>query len=390
MSIFSRFWLVIALSVSAIRLLQPNRAVAINYFSILITVALLLSGNARAADVVMSLAQQKSLGVVVAPISKNTLLSSRRFPAEIVIPVGQERIVSAPQSGLIDQLHVAAGQTVKQGQVIAHLISPDLLGLQRDYLQALTQEKLAAKALARDTELLQHGVIAQRRYFEVESAHDEASANLAQRKQALKLAGVSDGAIAKLTPSAGMASGLSLVAPISGQVLEQMVTTGQRVDMATPLYRIAKLSPLWLEIHAPLEGLPFVKEGMQVQVPKLHASGHLIAVIRSVNKADQTLHLRAEMTNGAEKLSPGQFVEAEIKLGGQAQYFSVPKSALARQGSNALLFIQTKTGFKPMKVQVISEQGDETVIDGPFAGTERIAVTGISAIKGTWLGLGGE
>ncbi|TFW70638.1 efflux RND transporter periplasmic adaptor subunit [Methylotenera oryzisoli] len=360
------------------------------YFLVLISTLVFLSGNAQADDVVMSLAQQKSLGVVVAPISKNTLLSSRRFPAEIVIPVGQERVVSAPQSGLLDQMHVAAGQTVKKGQVMAHLISPDLLGLQRDYLQALTQKKLAAKALARDTELLKDGIIAQRRYLETESAHDEASANLAQRKQALKLSGVSDGVIAKLSPSAGMASGLSLLAPISGQVLEQMATTGQRVDMATPLYRIAKLSPLWLEIHAPLEGLPFVKEGMQVQVPKLQASGHLIAVIRSVNKADQTLHLRAEITKGAEKLSPGQFVEAEINLGDQSKHFSVPKSALARQGSNAVVFVQTQTGFRPSKVTVISEQGDEAVVDASFIGAEKIAVTGISAIKGTWLGLGGE
>jgi len=360
------------------------------YFLVLISTLVFIGGNAQAADVVMSLAQQKSLGVVVAPISKNTLLSSRRFPAEIVIPVGQERVVSAPQSGLLDQMHVAAGQTVKRGQVMAHLISPDLLGLQRDYLQALTQKKLSAKALARDTELLKDGIIAQRRYLETESAHDEASANLAQRKQALKLAGVSDGVIAKLSPSAGMASGLSLVAPISGQVLEQMATTGQRVDMATPLYRIAKLSPLWLEIHAPLEGLPFVKEGMQVQVPKLQASGHLIAVIRSVNKADQTLHLRAEITKGAEKLSPGQFVEAEINLGDQSKHFSVPKSALARQGSNAVVFVQTQTGFRPTKVTVISEQGDEAVVDASFVGAEKIAVTGISAIKGTWLGLGGE
>lgn len=361
-----------------------------NYFLVLITSLVLFSGNVLAADVVMSLVQQKSLGVVVAPIGKNTLLSSRRFPAEIVIPVGQERIVSAPQSGLLDQMHVAAGQTVKKGQVIAHLISPDLLGLQRDYLQALTQNKLAAKALARDTELLKEGVIAQRRYLETESTHDEASANLAQSRQVLRLAGVSDDAIAKLSPSTGMASGLSLVAPISGQVLEQMVTTGQRVDMAMPLYRIAKLAPLWLEIHAPLEGLPFVKEGMQVQVPKLQASGHLIAVIRSVNKADQTLHLRAEITKGAEKLSPGQFVEAEINLGDQSKYFSVPKSALARQGNRALVFVQTKAGFKPINVTVISEQVDEAVVDAPFAGNEKIAVTGVSAIKGTWLGLGGE
>ena len=39
---------------------------------------------------------------------------------------------------------------------------------------------------------------------------------------------------------------------------------------------------------------------------------------------------------------------------------------------------------------VIFEQGDEAVVDAAFKGDERIAVSGISAIKGTWLGLGGE
>ncbi len=347
-------------------------------------------GQAQAADVVMTATQQQSLGVSVTSVGKNTVLSSRRFPAEIVVPVGQERVVSAPQSGLLDQLYVAAGQSVKKGQVIAHLTSPDLLNLQRDYLQAQTQKKLAAKSLSRDAELLKDGIIPQRRYLETESAHEETSAALAQRKQALRLAGMSDGAISKLSPSSGMSSGISITAPMDGQVLEQMATSGQRVDMAMPLYRIAKLSPLWLEIHAPLEGLPFVKEGMPVQVPKLQASGKLIAVIRSVNKADQTLHLRAEITKGAEKLSPGQFVEAEISLGGQSQSFSVPKSALARQGVEALVFVQTKTGFSPVKVTVISEQGDEAIVDAKFTGSEKIAVTGISAIKGAWLGLGGE
>lgn len=344
----------------------------------------------QAANIAMTASQQQSLGVTVTPIGKNTMLSSRRFPAEIVVPVGQERVVSAPQSGLLDQLLVAAGQDVKKGQAIAHLTSSDLLGLQRDYLQALTQKKLAAKSLTRDAELFKDGIIPQRRYLETESAHEEVSASLAQRKQALRLAGMSDGAISKMNPSSGMNSGITITAPIDGQVLAQMVTTGQRVDMAMPLYRIAKLNPLWLEIHAPLEGLPFVKLGMPVQVPKLHASGKLIAVIRNVNRADQTMHLRAEITQGAEKLSPGQMVEAEISLGAQAEHFSVPKAALARQGKDALVFVQTKTGFRPLKVKVIFEQGDEAVVDAAFKGDERIAVSGISAIKGTWLGLGGE
>ncbi len=361
-----------------------------NHLLVSMMVSLLFISTAHAADVTMSAAQQRSLGVVVAPVGKNTVLNSRRFPAEIVVPVGQERVVSAPQSGLLDQLHIAAGQNVKKGQVIAHLTSPDLLGLQRDYLQALTQKRLAAKSLSRDEELFKDGIIPQRRYLETESAHEEASASLAQRKQALRLAGMGDAAINQLSPAGGMNSGITLTAPMDGQVLEQMVTTGQRVDMAMPLYRIAKLNPLWLEIHAPLEGLPFVKEGMPVSVPKLQASGKLIAVIRSVNKADQTLHLRAEISKGAEKLSPGQFVEAEISLGGQSQHFSVPKSALARQGAEAMVFVQTKAGFSPLKVKVISEQGEDAIVDAPFNGSEKIAVTGISAIKGALLGLGGE
>ncbi|MGZ8257815.1 MAG: efflux RND transporter periplasmic adaptor subunit [Methylotenera sp.] len=361
-----------------------------NYLLLVATVFLSFIGNAQAADVLMTVTQQQSLGVTVTPVGKNTVLSSRRFPAEIVVPIGQERVVSAPQSGLLDQLYVAAGQEVKKGQSIAHLTSSDLLSLQRDYLQALTQKRLAAKSLSRDAELFKDGIIPQRRYLETESAHEEISASLAQRKQALRLAGMSDGAINSLNPASGMSSGITLTAPMDGQVLEQMVTTGQRVDMAMPLYRIGRLNPLWLEIHAPLEGLPFVKVGMPVQVPKLQASGKLIAVIRSVNKSDQTLHLRAEITQGAEKLSPGQFVEAEISLGGQSQHFSVPKSALARQGTEALVFVQTKSGFHPVKVNVISEQGDEAVVDASFKGNEKVAVSGISAIKGAWLGLGGE
>lgn len=366
------------------------------YFSMTILglyLMICLIGNAQSADIVMTAVQQQNLGVSVAPLGKNNVFSSRSFPAEIVVPIGQERVVSAPQSGLIDQLYVAAGQTVKKGQVIAHVNSPELLGLQRDYLQALTQHRLAAKSLARDTELLKDGIIPQRRFLETESMYDEASASLAQRRQTLRLAGMSDAAIGKLRPESGMSSGITLTAPIAGQVLEQMVTTGQRVDMATPLYRIGHLDPLWLEIHAPLEGLPFVKVGMPVSVPKLQASGKLIAIIRNVNKADQTLHLRAEITKGAEKLSPGQFVETLIGLGGEAgeaKYFSVPKSALSRQGPETMVFIQTKTGFAPVKVKVISEQGSDAVVDAKFKGDEKIAVTGISAIKGAWMGLGGE
>jgi hypothetical protein len=68
----------------------------------------------------------------------------------------------------------------------------------------------------------------------------------------------------------------------------------------------------------------------------------------------------------------------------------VPKSALSRQGAETIIFVQIKNGFRPFKVKVISEQSSDAVVDAKFKGDEKIAITGISAIKGAWLGLGGE
>lgn len=346
---------------------------------------------AFAADVIaMTVAQQRTLGIAVAPLGVSSGLTSNRLPGEIVVPVGQERVVSTPQPGLIDALYVAAGQSVKKGQALAHISSPELVALQRDYLQALTQSRLAKNTLERDAELHKDGIIAERRYLSTKSSYEEVAALLAQRRQTLKLAGMGDAAIARLESRQEFSSGLTISAPIAGQVLEKLVTAGQRIDPATPLFRIGHLNPLWLEIHAPIETLEAVTNGMPVRIPKYEAEGKIIAVIRNINKNDQTMHIRAEITRNAERLSPGQFVEAELLAEkGASKQFSVPRNAVVRHGPDSYVFVQSAKGFMPLKVTVLSEQADKTVIAGALGGTEKVAVSGTVAIKAAWVGAGG-
>jgi cobalt-zinc-cadmium efflux system membrane fusion protein len=45
------------------------------------------------------------------------------------------------------------------------------------------------------------------------------------------------------------------------------VQLGQRVEAATLIYRIAKLSPLWLEIQAPVDFAATLTEGMSSSWP---------------------------------------------------------------------------------------------------------------------------
>lgn len=356
-----------------------------------LVVMLVLSGQtAHAADLIpMSSEQQRSLGIAIAPLGMAGGVSSHSMPGEIVVPVGQERVVSAPQPGLVDIMHVAPGESVKKGQALAHVSSPELVGLQRDYLQALTQARLAKNKADRDAELFKDGIIAERRHLESGAHHEELSAALSHSRQALRLAGMGDGAIARLESRQEFSSGLTISAPISGEVLESMVTAGQRVDAMTPLLRIGHLSPLWLEIHAPIEAFSSVRKGIAVRIPKYEAEGRIIAVIRNINKNDQTMHIRAQIDRNAERLSPGQFVEAELSEQGSQPSFTVARNAVIRHGQDSYVFVHDAKGFVPRKVTVLSEQPGKAIIAGNLSATDKVAVNGTVAIKAAWIGSGG-
>lgn len=346
--------------------------------------------NAQAADsmIVMSAKQQQKMGIVVSYISKVNAESTLRLPGEIVIPTSQERIVSAAQGGLIDVLHVVAGMEVKKGQVLGHITSTELVSQQRDYLQAATRYRLAKSSFDRDAELFKDGIIAERRYIATKSDFEEAVANLSQSRQTLRLGGLSDTGIAQLERTGKYANGVSFVAPITGQVLEQMVSIGQRVDMSAPLLRIGLLSPLWLEIHAPVEHLAALRKGLAVKIPQHDAEGKIITIIRAINKNDQTVHVRAEIVRNAEKLSPGQFVEADVMThdvtAPATDYFSLSKQAIIRQGKDSFVFVQNAKGFIPVKVTVISEQMEKAIVTGKLAENAQVAISGTVAIKAAW------
>ncbi|CAG0980164.1 Cation efflux system protein CusB [Methylophilaceae bacterium] len=353
-----------------------------------------LATEVPATQIAITPGQQQTLGIRVADIGKDGNLASQKLAGEVVIPVSQERVITAPQSGLVAALHAAAGQQVKKGQALAQVSSPDMVGLQSEYLQAWTQYQLATDMLARDNELYQEGIIAQRRFLTTQSHHAETSAVLSQRKQALLLAGMSSAGISRLQKSGAMSSSLTLTTPIDGQVLEQMVKVGQRVEVATPLYRVAALSPLWLEIRAPLGLLDAVRPGLQVRVSNIGVEGKLVSIIRNVNKNDQTIQLRAEVGRGAEKLYPGQYVEVEIVpeqgAEGVQQQFVLPKSAVVRSGTGYYIFVQNRQGFVATAVEIVSEKSDKVSIRADLSGNEKVAVAGTAAIKGKWLGVGDE
>ena len=343
-----------------------------------------------AEDIALSAQQAQALDIVAEPLRKQEAGDATGLPAQVVIPNSQMRIVSAPLAGFVEAMRVAVNERAKQGQVLARLESPTLVEAQRTFLQAVTRAALRRDNFGRDEKLFKEGIIAQSRYITTKNDFTEASAELAERQQLLSLYGMSKAAIQQLREQRILTSTVEIVSPLDGVVLEQMAVAGQRAEASAPLYKVASLSPLWLEIAVPLSRVAETGEGSKISVPAYQASGKVLSVGRSVDSANQTVMVRAEVTEGAERLRPGQQIEVLIAAPGSAtEQWVVPNQALVHQDGQVYVFVQTPGGFRVQAVTVVSAAAQTSTVQAPLRGDERIAVRGVVALKGAWQGLGG-
>lgn len=349
---------------------------------------------AAEAEVKLTPAQVKSMGIETAPLVVRSGGTLAGLPAQVAIPAQQLFIVSAPLAGFVEQVSVAAQQPVKRGQPLVRLQSPQLAESQRSYVQAHTQAELARRNLERDEKLLADGIIAESRHLATRSQNTEAQALLAERRQALLMAGIPAASIARLAGGTAGGTALDLASPTDGIVLEQMVQPGQRVEAATPLVKVAKLDPLWLEIQVPAAqaqsfalGAPVSAHSAAMAQP---VKGKVIAIGRTLSPGSQTVLVRVLVSEGAAQLQPGQFIEAGIALSSASRLFAVPTAALARHAGKVLVFVRTPAGFRAQPVALSAEGAEETLVSGPLAPADAVAVRGIAGLKAALMGIGVE
>ena len=351
-----------------------------------------ISVNAHATgnQVDLTAEQIKSLAIEIGTLKSAATTSVLNAPAKVLIPPTHEALVSAPQAALIQQVTVSVGDSVQKGQVLATLNSPELVALQQRYLQSHLVKTLAFNTAQRDKKLFDAGVIAQRRSLESQNDYQAKQSESSSLEQMLKLAGMSDAAIQKLAQSQQLNGQMSLVAPITGVILEKMATAGERLNALAPIYRIANMSELWLDIAVPSEQMHNVHVGDTVSIVNSDASAKITLLGKSVNLTNQAVMTRAVITENGATLRAGQSVNIQLVQGNSAATFEVPNTAIAQNDGKAYVFVKNTKGFALTPVTVVGKQATTSMINGALNGNERIAVKGAVALKANWLGLGGD
>ena len=331
-----------------------------------------------------------NIGVELGEIKLVTQSLTNKLPAEVTIPNKSQRVISAPQDGVIEIILVAEGDNVTAGQPLLEMNSPQLLTSQNDYLQALSSLSQSRQEMQRDKSLFEEGIIAERRYRQSQTVYQQNNTELAMYRKALELAGMDGDAIQSLNKTRSLNSHLTVTASSDGVVMKQFATAGQRLTAADPIYLIAQLSPLWLEIHVPLDIAQQVKINDRLVICNKSIEGQVIALGREVHAADQGVLVRAEINQKTQQLTPGEFLEVCFIQQTTDTQFEVPRSAVFRHEGQSAVFVAIDGGFTHKNVEIIKDNGNKLIIKGDLSPQQSVVIAGTATIKAAWLGMGGE
>jgi len=259
------------------------------------------------------LPQQRSIDDSIAVTGKLTLDKQR------------VRIAASRVAGRLGRIFVFEGQSVRAGEALAEIYSPDYISAQNEYLLARR---------FRDT-LHQDGDPALR---------DDAAATEQSAANRLRVLGAADEDVARLGRSGQVEQYLVVRAPIGGVVTQRNVDPGGYLNIGDSLMTLADPAALWLYFNVYDADYPALRLGQELRfqasaLPGEDFSGHVAFIAPSLDPASHTLPVRCDIPNPGLRLRPEMFVSGRL-LTGRRQAWVVPRSAVFRVGEQDYLLVQ--------------------------------------------------
>ena len=302
--------------------------------------------------------------------------------------------VFSPVGGRITRLLADPGQTVRAGQPLALLESPDLGSALSDLRKAEAAFAAADREHLRQKELFEAHAGAQRDLEAAQAAYLTAKAEKERAAQRASFFHVREG-----QEGSQVNQGFQLRSPIAGEVIARGANPGVEVQgqygggAAVELFTIGDLGTLWLLADLYEMDLFRVKPGSAVQItvkgnPGPALSSRIEWISSTLDPATRTAKLRCVVPNPRHLLKPEMYAEAVISAA-PARALAIPRSAVLRVGSGTYACVELpprpdggrRFELRPVEVEE-QEAGSWVAVKSGLAAGERVASHGALLLAG--------
>jgi Cu(I)/Ag(I) efflux system membrane fusion protein len=317
-------------------------------------------------SVVIDSVTLRNMGVRTAKVEKRELAPEIRTSGKIAVDEARQVSVNARVGGWVERLRASAtGRTVRKGEILLELYSPELTGTQEEYLQALRYAKGLETQGAGAASASASGEAAG-------SARRAAGELVESARRRLLNWGVPEQSIRDLERDGSARRTVPVLSPSHGVILEKRVIEGQKIEPGMPLYRIADLSKVWVVANAYQGDLARVKVGASAGIALSYLPGKTftgrVAFVSPVLDPDtRTAEVRIEVANTAAlDLKPEMFATVILKAASGGPVVAVPEQAVIRSGRRDIAVVALGEGaFEPRDVKLgAAADGYVQVLEG--------------------------
>jgi cobalt-zinc-cadmium efflux system membrane fusion protein len=280
------------------------------------------------------------------------IVSTLQVTGSVSPDVSREIPVLSLANGRVVALHAGLGDTVKKGQLVMEVQSPDVTSAFDAYLKAVNDEHLTAVTLDRDKLLYDKGAIAKSQLEAAQTGDDDAKTDLRATEQQLKIYGVD-----KDHPG----DTVKVYAPASGVVISQNVTASGAAGItyagATGSLLIADLSHVWVICDVYENDLATVHLGQHADIslnafPGKTFPGTVSDIGAVLDPSIRTAKVRFQVPNPGSQLRIGMFATATLLGSKASDQPAVPSTAVLQLHDRSYVFVPTGQEGSFRRVQV--------------------------------------
>ena len=308
------------------------------------------------------------------------------------IAYGEDRYskISSPLQGRVVEVRAHLGDRVKAGAVLLVIDSPDIAQAYSEYVKEDSDLQYATRSHELAKDLYSNKALPLKDLKQAENELVKARAEFRRAKERLLSLRVPAEELNKPLDKQQITSRFEMKSPLTGIVVERVVTPGQSVggDANQVLFTVADLDMLQVVADVYERDLALVKEGQFAKVkveayPEVDFPATVASVGDVVDPASRTIKLRAWVNNQDHRLKPEMFARLHIQVGDATKILVVPKEAvLESDGKQFVFVVEEPNRYVRHEVKVSNFTPDQMrVLEGLTPG-QRIVTKGAVLIKG--------